>query len=58
MEDAERRAASNTNVMTYTSGQCQEALADWKFFWPCPASEEAAEESAEGPTQTATGKPR
>jgi hypothetical protein len=38
-EDKERRRAENPKLMTYTSGQCQEALGDWKFFWACPAAD-------------------
>ena len=35
MEAEERQAATNPDAFTFTSGQCQEALADEVFFNPC-----------------------
>ena len=36
MEQQERSASSNPNLMTYTSGQCQNAIKDRDYFGRCP----------------------
>jgi hypothetical protein len=41
MEQQERNASSNRNLMTYTSGQCLNAMKDREYFGMCPSSESA-----------------
>ncbi len=36
MEQQERSASSNPNLMTYTSGQCLNAIKDREYFARCP----------------------
>jgi hypothetical protein len=36
MEQEERDTSSNPNLMTYTSGQCQNAMKDREYFGICP----------------------
>jgi len=36
MEQQERSASSNPNLMTYTSGQCLNAIKDREYFGRCP----------------------
>jgi hypothetical protein len=37
MEQQERDASSNPNLMTYTSGQCLNAMKDKEYFGICPS---------------------
>ena len=39
MEQQERHASSNPNLMTYTSGQCLNAMKDKEYFGICPGPE-------------------
>lgn len=39
MEQQERNDSSNRNLMTYTSGQCMNAMKDREYFGVCPPPE-------------------
>jgi hypothetical protein len=41
MEQQERRDSDNPNLMTYTSGQCLNAMKDREYFSPCTRPEQA-----------------
>ncbi len=59
MEESERADSRNRNLMTFTSGQCLNAMKDEEFFTPCKrvlAQEKARQEKAEstGPAGSVT----